>query len=70
MKRYQKPMQRLIAAYNGFRREARVSTDSQNAKAALEDAAMVMDAINAIENGDNRGQYTEAYLRSIAQTKW
>lgn len=70
MKRQQDPMRHLIAAYNGFRAEARRSSDHAYAKAALEDAAAVADAINSIENGDHRGQYTEVHLKNIARTKW
>ena len=60
------PLQSLLDAYNAFRGEAEQYADSDLRRAALEDAATVLQAIDAIENGINRNRYTSTRLEQVA----
>ena len=60
------PLQSLVDAYNAFRAEADRYTDRELRRASLEDAACVLRAIDAIENGINRDRFTPTQLDQIA----
>jgi len=61
------PMEHLIQALEGFRKEAWEALDPDIRKAALEDAAEVAIVIGVIENGLNRNKFGNAYLETFAK---
>ncbi len=75
------PIVLLQAAYQGFRneaQEAKAKLDDQGpdlslhmkyVRACAEDAAQVMETIGVIENGLNRGKFTDEVIQSILDEK-
>jgi len=55
----------MLNAYHGFRHEAKRHKDKNLRRAALEDAATVLHALLAIENGTDRNQFTSEQLDEV-----
>jgi hypothetical protein len=60
------PLQSLVDAYQALRTEAARYADDELRRAALKDAARVLQAIDEIENGANHNQLTSTQLERIA----
>ena len=59
-------IEHLMIAQSLFIKEAKkCEHDKELSKACLEDAATINQAIEEIQNGENRGKYTDEFLAKI-----